>query len=264
MRAVRRLLGACGVALALAAHAAPRTPPELPQVDDAAWAAGKDGVRRVTLADGAGSAVRTGDVARVEITAWTASGEVAFTTYGTDAGMELSPGRGTLHPAIEASVIGARAGARLLVATPLAPDGPPMRVLVEVVDVRQARRPPDAPPSVDAGAWTTSRSGLKSADVAVGEGKAAGVGDILVVEYTGWLADGTRFDSSLARPQPFRFTIGAGQVIRGWEEGAVGMKPGGVRLLEIPPDLGYGKRGQPPTIPAQATLTFEIRLISVR
>ncbi len=97
----------------------------------------------------------------------------------------------------------------------------------------------------------------------MGRGAAAKSGDTVTVNYIGWLADGTKFDSNLDRNQSFSFTIGQGKVIIGWDEGVQGMMAGGTRLLVIPPSLGYGTNGYPPTIPGNATLTFEVQLISI-
>jgi FKBP-type peptidyl-prolyl cis-trans isomerase len=85
----------------------------------------------------------------------------------------------------------------------------------------------------------------------------------VLVHYTGWLADGTQFDSSVGK-QPFSVTIGQGSVIQGWDEGLAGMKVGGRRILVIPPELGYGAAGSPPTIPADAMLVFEIVMLSIQ
>lgn len=104
---------------------------------------------------------------------------------------------------------------------------------------------------------------LASRDVKVGKGRAAKDGDTVKVHYVGTLLDGTKFDSSRDRDEPFEFKLGAGGVIRGWDEGVVGMKIGGVRKLTIPPSLAYGERGAPPKIPPNATLEFEIELISI-
>jgi len=111
-------------------------------------------------------------------------------------------------------------------------------------------------------------SGLKYTDTTVGTGTEATKGKKVSVHYTGWLynngAKGAKFDSSLDRGQPFSFGLGAGQVIRGWDEGVAGMKIGGKRTLIIPPDLGYGARGAPGAIPPNATLMFDVELLGVQ
>lgn len=121
-----------------------------------------------------------------------------------------------------------------------------------------------ATPSVAQTGMVTLPDGLKYQDVVVGTGKVAASGDSIVVDYSGYLADGTEFDSSINRGQPFNFTLGQGQVIKGWDEGVVGMKVGGERKLIIPPALAYGAQGFPPTIPPNATLTFDVKLLAVK
>ena len=103
-------------------------------------------------------------------------------------------------------------------------------------------------------------SGLKYQEFVVGEGEEAQSGKTAVVHYTGWLTDKSKFDSSKDRGEHFEFTLGAGRVIRGWDEGVVGMKVGGTRLLIIPAELGYGERGAGGVIPPGATLVFEVEL----
>jgi FKBP-type peptidyl-prolyl cis-trans isomerase FkpA len=110
----------------------------------------------------------------------------------------------------------------------------------------------------------TTSSGLKYTDLKTGTGREANPGDTASVHYTGWLMDGKKFDSSLDRKEPFQFRVGAGQVIRGWDEGVTGMKIGGKRLLLIPPQLGYGARGAGGVIPPNATLKFEVELLDLR
>ncbi len=100
-------------------------------------------------------------------------------------------------------------------------------------------------------------------DLTVGDGAEAVKGKDITVHYTGWLTDGTKFDSSLDRRQPLTITLGAGQVIRGWDEGFAGMKAGGKRKLTIPPEMGYGARGAGGVIPPNATLVFEVELLRV-
>jgi FKBP-type peptidyl-prolyl cis-trans isomerase FkpA len=107
-------------------------------------------------------------------------------------------------------------------------------------------------------------SELKIEDLQVGTGDEAKAGKSVSVHYTGWLENGTKFDSSLDRRQPFSFPLGAGHVIRGWDEGVAGMKVGGKRKLTIPPNLGYGARGAGGVIPPNATLIFEVELLGVK
>ncbi len=111
---------------------------------------------------------------------------------------------------------------------------------------------------------------LKIEDIVVGTGAEATAGKNVTVHYTGWLYDptqpnnrGKKFDSSKDRNDPFRFALGAGQVIRGWDEGFAGMKIGGKRVLIIPPAMGYGARGAGGAIPPNATLVFEVELLGV-
>jgi len=106
--------------------------------------------------------------------------------------------------------------------------------------------------------------GLRYTDDQVGTGTEAQAGKTVSVHYTGWLLDGTKFDSSKDRNQPFSFPLGRGQVIKGWDEGVAGMKVGGKRTLVIPPDLGYGARGAGGVIPPNATLKFEVELLDVK
>ena len=109
----------------------------------------------------------------------------------------------------------------------------------------------------------TTPSGLIIDEIKVGEGDTAAVGRTVSVHYTGWLTDGSKFDSSKDRNEPFEFPLGAGYVIRGWDEGVQGMRVGGVRKLTIPPELGYGARGAAGVIPPNATLLFEVELLGI-
>jgi len=120
------------------------------------------------------------------------------------------------------------------------------------------------PSSVDAATPVTLPSGVAYWDLVVGTGKTAVKGSKVRVNYTGWLLEeGTKFDSSFDRKEPLEFTLGAGSVIKGWELGVAGMKVGGKRQLRIPPELAYGYRGQPPTIPRNAYLIFDVELLEV-
>jgi len=120
----------------------------------------------------------------------------------------------------------------------------------------------DAAPAKVEGAPVTFPDGLKYWDIVVGKGTAASKGKRVRVHYTGWLLDGKKFDSSLDYPHPIVFTVGIGQVIRGWDEGIVGMREGGKRQLHIPADLAYGEQGSPPSVPPNADLIFDVQLIN--
>ena len=121
---------------------------------------------------------------------------------------------------------------------------------------------PSSPTKVN-GQPTTTASGLQYWDIVVGTGATAVPGKPVSVHYTGWLTNGDKFDSSWDRGKPFVFSLGEGQVIKGWDEGVAGMKAGGKRQLRIPPVLGYGDSGAGGVIPPNATLIFDVELLEV-
>jgi len=114
------------------------------------------------------------------------------------------------------------------------------------------------------GPGTPLPGGLTYWDIKQGTGPVAVTGHKVKVDYTGWLTNGKKFDSSVGTGKPFEFTLGAGEVIKGWDEGVAGMKVGGQRQLKIPPDLAYGASGYPPVIPANSTLIFDVTLRGVQ
>lgn len=119
-----------------------------------------------------------------------------------------------------------------------------------------------AGPTKVTGEGTKTASGLQYWDIKTGTGAEAKTGHTVKVDYTGWLTNGKKFDSSVGTGKPFQFMLGAGQVIKGWDEGVAGMKVGGKRQLRIPPDLAYGAKGFGGVIPANATLIFDVQLVS--
>jgi len=146
-------------------------------------------------------------------------------------------------------------------------------VLVAAPLFGEEKAKPAAPAASTAGTkkeskMITTPSGLMYEDLKVGTGASPQPGQTCVMHYTGWLWEngvkGKKFDSSVDRGKPFPFPIGAGRVIRGWDEGVATMKVGGRRILVIPPDLAYGAPGRPPVIPPSATLCFEVELLEVK
>jgi len=129
--------------------------------------------------------------------------------------------------------------------------------------IAQKAAGPSAPTKVTGDPIKTA-SGLEYWDIKVGTGAVAQAGQNVKVDYTGWLTNGKKFDSSVGTGRPFDFLLGGGQVIKGWDEGVAGMKVGGKRQLRIPPDLAYGEKGYPGVIPANATLIFDVQLVDVK
>ena len=126
-----------------------------------------------------------------------------------------------------------------------------------------ARRPNTNAPSKVTGEGVKTDSGLQYWDIKVGTGQEAKEGDHVKVHYTGWFTSGKKFDSSVDANQPYSFTIGKGNVIKGWDEGVTGMKVGGKRQLRIPPELAYGEKGYKDIIPPNSTLIFDVQLLGI-
>jgi FKBP-type peptidyl-prolyl cis-trans isomerase len=143
----------------------------------------------------------------------------------------------------------------------------PWLLLLAACDPR-GERPAGAGFSAELGVDTTTMTkapaGFWYADAAPGQGDSATAGRTVSVHYTGWLPSGKKFDSSRDRGEPFAFTLGAQQVIRGWDEGVAGMKVGGRRKLVLPPALAYGDGGAPPDIPPGATLVFDVEVLGIQ
>lgn len=142
-------------------------------------------------------------------------------------------------------------------------------VIVLIIRSKMGSQPQTS--AVNTGATTaagpniiTTASGLQYQVLQEGNGAVATAGHMVSVHYTGWLTNGTKFDSSVDRGQPFQFSLGAGQVIKGWDEGVAGMKIGEKRKLTIPSNLGYGERGAGGAIPPNATLVFDVELLGVQ
>ena len=185
--------------------------------------------------------------------------------------LDFVVGRGdVVFPGWEQGVTGMQVGGkRYLVIPPALAFGeqangviPANATLVMEIELT-AMTPPQVLTKVDDSKFTTTASGLKYYDMVAGSGDAAAAGQTVKVNYTGWLEDGTQFDTSVGSGSPFSFTLGKGSVIPGWDEGLVGMKVGGKRQLIIPAALGYGDAGSG-IIPGGATLIFEVELVEIQ
>ncbi len=249
-------------------------PPKPPEVAEADLTSTASGLKYAELAAGEGEAVTAGDVVRTNYTIWVQGAQDAEYIASSLEGEPLSFVQGAgeaVFPGWDEGMLGMKAGGKRLLIVPPAlglgetggsgiPANAILLVQVELVEIQKQPKLSRAAESE----LTTTASGLKYVDLVTGEGPAAASGQTVVVHYSGWLEDGTLFDSSVTSGQPFSFTLGAGNVIQGWDEGLVGMKVGGKRQLVIPAELGYGESGAGGTIPGGATLIFEVELIEIK
>lgn len=252
-------------------------PPVPPEVDEADLITTDSGLKYYDIVVGDGPEAVEGDTVSTEYTIWVQGGS----EDGSDLFISASNGRGPatfvlgkitqIFPGWDEGTHGMKVGGkRYLVIPPelaLGEQGageiPPNATLIMVIELTDVVEPMTMTevPEED---YTVTDSGLKYYDIEVGDGPMPEDGQTVVVEYTGWLAeDGTKFDSSLDHGQPFKFVLGAGMVIPGWDEGVATMKVGGFRQLVVPPDLAYGEQGAGGVIPPNATLIFEIRLLDI-
>jgi peptidylprolyl isomerase len=235
----------------------------------------ESGLQYTQIEPGEGPAPEPGDVVTIHYRANFEDGTELSNSYDSDQPISFALGQSMVIPGWDEGVALMSEGEKAQVIVPpelafgesgtgdgVVPPNATMIFEIELVSVQAGA--PDAPATVDDTDYTTTESGLKYYDFVLGEGPSPETGQIVTVHYTGWLEDGTKFDSSLDRAQPFAFKIGAGQVIAGWDEGVATMQAGGKRQLVIPPDLGYGEQGAGTSIPANATLTFEVELISIQ
>jgi len=232
------------------------------------------GLQYVILEEGDGPYPQAGDIVSVHYRGTLEDGTEFDDSRARGEPIAFPLGQGRVIPGWEEGIALLKVGskARLVIPPELAYGAqgaggviPPNATLifdVELLDILPP--PPEAPTEVAEEDYVTTDSGLKYYDFEEGSGPAPEEGQQLSVHYTGWLTDGTRFDSSLERGQPIMVVLGAGQVIPGWEEGLATMKLGGKRQLVIPPDLAYGETGAGGVIPPNATLIFEVELVRMR
>jgi peptidylprolyl isomerase len=232
------------------------------------------GLQYTELEAGDGPAPQPGDIVSIHIRGMLEDGTEFDSTYSRDEPIQFALGQGMVLPGWDEGIALMKVGekARLVIPPELAfgeqgyrdliPPDETLTFEVELLEILPGA--PLAPTEVDEGDYVTTGTGLKYYDLEVGDGATPQTGQIVAVHYTGWLEDGTKFDSSLDRGQPFTFPLGMRQVIAGWDEGVATMKVGGRRQLVIPPELGYGQQGSSGVIPPNATLIFEVELLAVQ
>ena len=227
------------------------------------------------LEPGEGPAPEAGEVVTLHFAATLEDGTDIGNTYEGGQPVGFFLGEGTALPGLDEGIALMHKGekAKLVIPPELAlgdqasadgmiPANSTLIFEVELLSIHAGT--PEAPTEVKEADYMTTESGLKYTDLVVGDGPSPEIGQAVTVHYTGWLEDGTKFDSSLDRGQPFTFAIGMGGVIAGWDEGVATMKVGGKRQLVIPSELGYGAQGAGGVIPPNATLIFEVELLSVK
>lgn len=234
----------------------------------------ESGLRYFDVEPGAGDPPEAGDSVSVHFNAWLEDG----TPIGSTAGGPPAPlqvGMGQVFPGLEEGISTMRVGGvrQMVIPPELAfgeqgsPTIPPNSTIIIEATLVNIIETPEASvfPEIDESEYEEMESGVKYYDVVVGDGDMPQPGQQLQVHYTGWLEDGTKFDSSIDRGQPFPFPLGVGAVVAGWDEGVATMRVGGVRILVVPPELAYGAEGAGGgLIPPDATLVFEVHLLDVQ
>ncbi len=263
-----------------------RRPPDAPTAVAAADVkTSKTGLKYADIVVGTGPSPEKGGGVIVEYTGWLESNGKRFdSSFSGPEPIEFAIGVGQVIPGWDEGLMSMKVGGKRQLTIPAnlaygqrgyPPDIPAGATLVFDVELKGVsapkppRVPPEAPQKVADGEYTKTASGLKYKDLKEGSGASPKLGDKVVVEYTGWLKNGKRFDSSYTRDEPTDFKLG--KVIAGWNEGLQTMKVGGKRQLVVPPELGYGSKSMPPgapddraVIPSNSTLVFEVELLEVR
>ena len=256
-----------------------RRPEEAPTpIDDSAWTLSPTGLRTADLVVGDGEVATAHSPVVVEYTGWLEeSGEMFDSSKRRARPLLFTLGRGNAPvPGWDEAVQGMRVGGKRAAVfppelafgqtgrPPRIPRNATIRFEFELVTVGSAREAPEAPPAFDASAMRPV-GGVQVIDLVEGTGPVLGQGDTIALDYSAFLkADSKRFDSSLARQAPATFEWGKNEMLEGVEMGIAGMKVGGTRLIEIPPELGYGENGLRNYVPPQATLLFLVQLVEIK
>jgi peptidylprolyl isomerase len=231
------------------------------------------GLQMITTVEGDGPLPQAGEVVTVQYTGWLTDGTKFDSSVDRNQPFSFALGLGGVIPGWDEGVALMNQGssARLVIPAELGYGAsgasgviPPNATLVFDVQLLDIHAPaPESPTAVDEGDYEQTEGGVKVFDIVEGSGAELTTGQIATVHYTGWLEDGTRFDSSLLSGQAPSFSFGSGQPILGWDEGLAGMKVGGVRQIVVPPELAFGEQGAGGgMIPPNATLVFEIELLN--
>lgn len=233
----------------------------------------ESGLQYYDLVEGDGEIAKTNSNVTTHYTIWV-QGEAENTfIVSSDSSQPVAfvIGRGdVVFPGWEEGAIGMKTDGKRLLVIPAdlalgemgSGEIPANATLIMEIELLDVFNPPEIT-EVDPEAFTTTESGLQYYDIVAGDGATPEAGQTVVVHYTGWLADGTMFDSSLSRGEPFSFELGNGYVIAGWDEGVASMQVGSTRQLIVPADLAYGENGAGSLIPPDATLVFEVELLEI-
>jgi peptidylprolyl isomerase len=229
------------------------------------------GLQYIIFSEGDGELPQEGEVVSVHYTGWLEDGTEFDSSRSRGTPFQFAVGRGMVIPGWDEGVALLPIGteARLIIPPDLAygaqgrPGIPPDSTLVFDVELLSVQPgSPESPTAVEEDDYTVTDSGLKYYDIEVGDGPPLEEGQEILMHYTGWLEDGTKFDSSIDRGQPIPLVVSAGQIIPGWDEGIESMNMGGIRQLVIPPDLAFGEEGAGGgIIPPNATLILEVEVI---
>ena len=247
---------------------------EVPDATEGDITAETSELEYIEIEAGDGPAPQVGDVVAVHYRGALEDGTEFDNSYDRGQPFTFPLGRGQVIPGWDEGIALMQVGgkAKLIIPPELAygesgaggviPPNATLTFEVELVSILPGA--PEAPTDLNEEDYVTTDTGLKFYDLETGEGASPETGQRVTAHYTGWLEDGTKFDSSLDRGQPLTFVLGMGQVIPGWDEGIATMKVGGKRQLVVPPDLAYGEQGAGGVIPPNATLIFEVELVDVQ